>query len=106
MRGMTKTTEAKWRRLIAAQRKSGLTVREFAAAQGIPAATLYWWRSKLRRNGSMLVPVEVVEHEPGVARDGAKPGSFELELDGAVTLRVPPGFDEAELRRLLRAVRC
>jgi hypothetical protein len=52
------------------------------------------------------VPVEVVEQEPGITRDGSTPGSFELEIDGAVTVRVPPGFDEAELRRLLRAVRC
>lgn len=103
---MTNKTEAKWRRLISAQGKSGLTVREFAAAQGITAATLYWWRSKLRRDGTRLVPVEVIEHEPGIAGSGATRGSFELEIDGAVTLRVPPGFDEAELRRLLRAVRC
>ena len=42
---MTKTTEAKWRALIAAQEKNGLTVREFAELRGITAATLCWWRS-------------------------------------------------------------
>jgi len=101
---MTKTTEAKWRRLIAAQSKSGLTVREFAAAEGITAATLYWWRSKLRRDRTQLVPVEVVES--GADHRSGASGSFEVQVDGSVTLRVPPGFDEAELRRLIRALRC
>jgi transposase-like protein len=90
-----------------AQSKSGLTVREFAAAEGIAAATLYWWRSKVRRDGrgdAELVPVEVVEHRADL--DTAALGGFELQVDGAMTLRVPPGFDEAELRRLIRALRC
>lgn len=103
---MTKTTEAKWRRLISAQSKSGLTVREFAAAEGISPATLYWWRSKLRRDdrgGTELVPVEVVE--PGATLDAA-PLGFELQVDGAMTVRVPAGFDEVDLRRLIRALRC
>jgi len=102
---MTKKTEAKWRRLIAAQSRSGLTVREFAAAQGVTAATLYWWRSKLRRGRAPLVPVRVVEQEPGHQGGGAS-SSFELQVDGAVTVRVSAGFDEAELRLLIRALRC
>lgn len=105
---MTKTTEAKWRRLIAAQSKSGLTVREFAAAEGITAATLYWWRSRLRRDrrdGTKLVPVEVVERRTDLD-SGASTDGFELQVDGVITLRVPTGFDEAELRRLIRALRC
>lgn len=105
---MTKTTEARWRRLIAAQSKSGMTVREFAATEGIAASTLYWWRSKLRRNrreSPELVPVEVIEgspeRSPGTSSDG-----FELQIGGTMTLRVPASFDEAELRRLIRALRC
>lgn len=105
---MTKTTEAKWRRLISAQSKSGMTVREFAVAEGIAAATLYWWRSKLRRDrrdSAQLVPVEVIERSPELDRGTATDG-FELQIDGTMTLRVPARFDEAELRRLIRALRC
>jgi hypothetical protein len=105
MGGMTKTTEARWRRLITAQEKSGLTAREFAATQGMAAATLYWWRSKLRRDGTKLVPVQVVEQRREVEA-GSSFNSFELQVDGTMTLRVPAGFDEAELRRLIRALRC
>lgn len=102
MRGMTKTSKKAWRRVIAAQERSGLTVREFAEAQGINATTLYWWRSRLRRE-TRLVPVEVVEQGgPQVGQEGRR---FEVQLDGAV-LRVPANFDEAELRRIVRALRC
>lgn len=101
---MTKTTESKWRSLIAAQERSGLTAREFAEARGITVATLYWWRSKLRRDATELVPVEVVESE--TVDPVEQRGAFELRLGDAMTLRVLPGFDEAELRRLVRALRC
>ena len=109
MRGMTKTAEAKWRSLIAAQERSGLSVRVFAATHGIAAATLYWWRSRLsrRQSPSELVPVEIVDHdialEPAARRTSA---DFEVHLDSGATLRIPTGFDAAELRRLVQALRC
>jgi hypothetical protein len=42
VRGMTTTAQAKWRALIAAQERSGQSVREFALARGLAAGTLYW----------------------------------------------------------------
>jgi transposase-like protein len=103
---MTKTTESKWRALIAAQGKSGLSVREFAGLRGLSAATMYWWRSRLRRDRTHLVPVEVVEGR-GVDCEADRPAvAFELRVDDAMTLRIPVNFDEAELRRLVRALRC
>lgn len=103
---MTNTAEAKWRRLIAEQERSGQTVREFSAARGIAAGTMFWWRSALRRRGKQLVPVRVVNGR--AAMDGSGPAAlcFEVQLDDAMTVRVPAGFDEEELRRLLRALRC
>jgi len=106
MRRMTKSNEAKWRRLVAAQARSGQSVPGFAAAQGVAASTLYWWRSRLRRNGLELVPVELVEEKPAIEVERPAHCDFMLEIEGSLTLRIPPGFDEAELRRLLRAVRC
>jgi transposase-like protein len=103
---MTKTTEAKWRRLIAAQERSGQTAREFAAARGIPVGTLYWWRSKLRRDATQLVPVDVIERDVVLDRRRSDSPTFELEVDHTMTLRIPANFDEAELRRLVRALRC
>lgn len=77
-------------------------MREFAAARGFAAGTMYWWRNRLRERGDDLVRVTVVD---GAATDGRERAGFELQL-GDVTLRVPAGFDERELRRLLQALRC
>jgi hypothetical protein len=97
---MTKNAESKWRALIAEQQRSGLSVREFAASRDLAATTLYWWRSELKRPRADLVPVEIVEPEPADL-----PG-YELSVGDSMTLRIPPGFDEAELRRLVAALRC
>ena len=96
---MTKATEAKWRGLIGEQEGSGLTVREFARRRGINAGTLFWWRCRLRRrrhNETALVPVEVVD-----AQQVGHGGAMELQVRGDIVLRLPPGFEEADLRRVL-----
>jgi hypothetical protein len=104
---MTKATESKWRALIAAQARSGMTVRAFAEARGIVTATMYWWRARLRRGANAeLVPVEIVDNAIDTRRRDATPCSFELQVDASTTLRIQAGFDEAELRRLLRVLRC
>ncbi len=92
--------EARWRRLVAEQELSGQTPAEFAARRGFKAATLYWWRSRLKRverTMPKIVPIEVVCQTHG----GASETVFELELRGGRVLRVPHGFDERELARLI-----
>lgn len=98
-------TEARWRSLIAAQEHSGESVAQFAAQRGLNAATLYWWRSQLRRRDQVepeFVPIEIVDAKRATDRD-ARAG-FELELRGGRRLRVPPGFDADELARLISAI--
>jgi hypothetical protein len=102
---MTKTTEDKWRGLIAAQEKSGLGVREFAESRGLAPATMYWWRCRLRDRPAALVPVAVVDRDDARYSGSTTREPFELAL-GAMTLRIPAGFDEHDLRRLVRALRC
>jgi hypothetical protein len=46
----------------------------------------------------------VVDHDV-VARRPTTKAAFELAV-GELTLRIPPGFDEGDLRRLVRALRC
>jgi transposase-like protein len=106
MRGMIETKESRWRALVAEQEGSGQTVREFAAARGIKWRTLYRWRSRLQCDGDGFVSVAVVGDAS--AADTASPvrAAFELRIDTGVTLRVPSGFDEGELRRLLQVLRC
>lgn len=102
---MTKTAEDRWRGLIAAQEKSGLGVRKFAASRGLAPATVYWWRCRLRDRPAALVPVSVVDSDGCPASGSPTREPFELSL-GSMTLRIPAGFDEHDLRRLVRALRC
>lgn len=97
--------EGRWRSLIAAQERSGLGVAEFAARRGLSAATLYWWRSRIRRSERsepQLVPIEIIAREPD--RACAPSGHFEVELRGGRRVRVPPRFDASELTRLIAAL--
>lgn len=102
---MTKTSEDRWRALIAAQEKSGLSVRAFAASQGLAPATMYWWRCRLRERPATLVPVAIINRDDCPVRESTVREPFELVL-GSMTLRIPPDFDEQHLRRLVRALRC
>lgn len=102
---MAKSSEDKWRSLIATQGRRGLSVREFAESHGIAPVTMYWWRCRLRDRPSALVPVSVVDREDdSVIRSTARE-AFELTC-GSMKLRIPPDFDEHEIRRLVRALRC
>jgi hypothetical protein len=102
---MTKTAEDRWRGLIAAQERSGLGVRAFAESRGLAPATMYWWRCRLRDRPAALVPVAVVDSDDCPVSGSTAREPFELAL-GAMTLRIPAGFDEHDLRRLVRALRC
>ena len=93
--------EARWRTLIAAQERSGLSVAEFADRRGLKAATLYWWRSRLRRGERpepRIVSVELFDSQAESVREARH---FELELAGGRRLRVPQHFDADELARLI-----
>ncbi len=102
---MKSMAAARWRTLIGAQEKSGQSVREFATERGINAATLYWWRSRLRQRDAALVPVTVIDRANRTETPDTASGAFELEL-GEVLLRIPAGFAESDLRRVLQALRC
>jgi len=113
-------TEARWRRLIAEQERSGQSVREFAQEKGVSAWSLYGWRSRLgvasgrkcsgrrtaRRHDvpaeAQLVAVDVVGSGSG-GDAGALP-LFEVEIGDAL-VRVPRDFDAEELVRLVSVLR-
>jgi transposase-like protein len=101
----TKTTEARWRALVREQEASGKSAKEFARQRGFSPATLYWWRSALRRRacswsrGPRLAEVTLLAGNGPVNHGDAE--AFELALPGGRRLRVPSGFDPESLRRLL-----
>ena len=85
-------------------KRSGLERNDFARREGIPPSKLAWWVGRLRTLGSQeevaAVPslgfVELVAPTTGVG--------VELVLRGGAVLRVPVGFDDTTLARVLRVV--
>jgi transposase-like protein len=81
---------------IKAWRRSGLTVAAFARREGVDEQRLRRWRSRVSEDQDdvALVPVDIV----------TRPAASVEVVVGAVVIRVPPGFDEATLRRVLEVV--
>jgi|SRR5271168_3060908 len=99
-----------WRQVLRRWRRSGLSIRDFCAAESLAEPSFYSWRRTLadrdqqaaadtadpgnaaRRDGQPLfVPLRVV---PAAA-------ALELVLGRDRVVRVPAGFDAATLRQLL-----
>lgn len=87
-------SEHEMRELLREQERSGVSLKAFAAAAGIPYTTLSWWRTRLRREEpSRFVPVRV--------RDELH--SVEIVV-GDVVVRVPAGTGPEATARLVRAL--
>ena len=123
---MARATRDEWKRRVARWRDSGLTAKEFAAREGLKAATLSFWRWKLgaspgRASGGAKRATRrrKRKRQAGSALRGSKasfvgfellasstPGSeLEVVLDAGLRIRVPSGFDEPTLQRLVCALR-
>ena len=93
--------ERRWRELVTAQARSGLSVRAFCANRRISEPSFYGWRRELaERDASRqtavptFVPVQVL---PSLA--------IEVALPGGVTVRVPAGANGEMAVRLVAALR-
>lgn len=121
-----------WRKLIARHESSRLSVGAVCRQAGVSTASFYAWRRRLQASGfngsgrfapaiasSSLVPVRVVEDEPGdmAALRGSdfhkvSGNAIEVTLDPAdrpgcppaIRVAIPAGCDEASIRRVLRTV--
>jgi hypothetical protein len=91
-------TEA--RLIIEAWQERGETVSGFAQRPGGDPRRLSRWASRLGRSA----PAPVHVHPVRIAGDGASHGggaSIEIELGRGRRVRVAPGFDTEDLRRVL-----
>ena len=91
------------RRLLAELESSGLSVAQFARERGLSAWTLYGWKRRSRA-GSREARAErprFVEVKLGTA---AEAPALMVETPRGLRVRVPRGFDEVELRRLIGAL--
>jgi len=124
---MARTSSEQWAKRIERWKDSGLSAKEFAAETGLKASTLTYWRWKLsaaqRTDSSGQDEVHRGQAEPkrGVKRRKGSattmPACVELPVAafasasamlelvfGDVRVRVPSGFDEATLTRVVRAL--
>jgi len=95
-------------RIVDRWERSGLSAAAFAPTVGVSAWTLYAWRKRGPR-GSVSPPspafVELAPSKGLRTPHGAAHGRlFEIALPRDITLRVAPGFDSAELRRIVAAL--
>ena len=104
--GFRRRSRAEGERLVSEYKQSGLGRKEFCAAHGLSVHTLDAWRRRIAGSGEEIVPLEIVEG--GSARTCAmRAGSmepsrqFRVVLADGLRIEVEPGFDAAELRRLI-----
>jgi hypothetical protein len=106
---MTRSTVARkleardenWRTRIAAQERSGKSVKQFCTEQGLTEQSFYYWRKRLQTPASMRFAL--VEAEP--RRGTADYALLELVLTTGEQLRISAGVDAATLRQVLEALR-
>jgi transposase len=117
---MAKADRNEWAQRVQRWQDSGLTAREFATEVGLKAASLTYWKWKLRkdheaRDGASVErprvarrkvsrSMQFVELKSLTTSVGTQDSKFELVI-GACMIRVPNEFDDIALRRLLAVVR-
>lgn len=90
-----------WRARIAAQRQSGVSVKQFCAQQGVTEQSFYYWRKRLQTPSSMRFAL--VEAEP--RRGPAEHAALELVLTTGERLRIGASVDAATLQQVLEVLR-
>ena len=118
--GRRMRSEAERARIAAESMVPRAKVADVARRHAVTRWQVYDWRKKLMA-GALALPVETAEEpmfaalvvEPKPARPAPSPkrrgcatrsSRIEMEVDG-VTLLVPPDIDEAQLTRMIRAIR-
>ena len=103
-------SRAEAERLVSEFEQSGLRRKEFCETHGLNVFTLDAWRKRIAQSKvqEKIVPVEIVEDGtvPGAMRAASLGQSvqFRIVLSRGLRIEVEPGFDAAELRRLITAL--
>jgi transposase-like protein len=94
------STREQWRKRIAEQARSGLSIKQFCKDRGIAEHCFYYWRKRLRQSEPVRFAL--------VDRAGARHASdwnLELTLLTGERLRIGAGVDAVTLRAVLEALR-
>ena len=91
-----------WAGRIAAQQRSGTSVKQFCKDEGLTEYSFYSWRKRLQKKEPVrfaLVDRRAARQEP------AREAALELVLTTGERLRIGAGVDSATLRTVLDALR-
>jgi hypothetical protein len=97
-------TEEDAREVLAALRRSGKSVGEFAGEHGLDPQRVYLWRRRLGKAEPTLFQELIVRPAAPRAVPDAGGNLFEIVLASGDVVRVPPSFDGAALARLLEVL--
>jgi hypothetical protein len=91
-----------WAERIAAQRLSGMSVKQFCKERGLTEYSFYAWRKRLQENG----PVRFALVERSARRqERTAEAALEVVLPTGERLRIGSGVDTATLRTVLAVLR-
>lgn len=96
------TKSDQWRERLAAQKRSGLSVKQFCKEQGLTEYSFYAWRKRLRGEGPVRF---ALVDRGGSPQEAATEASLELVLTTGERLRIGAGVEAATLRTVLDALR-
>jgi hypothetical protein len=91
-----------WGERLAAQKRSGLSVKQFCKEQGLTEYSFYAWRKRLHGEGA--VRFALVDRGP-LRQEPATETNLELVLATGERLRIGAGVEAATLRTVLEALR-
>ena len=91
-----------WAERIAAQQRSGKSVKQFCKENGLTEYSFYAWRKRLQQSGP--VRFALVERSPRRQERTAEP-ALEMVLATGERLRIGAGVDIAILRTVLDVLR-
>jgi hypothetical protein len=102
--------ETRWRKILANQAVSGLSVREFCRRQKLTEASFYFWRRTIaERDGEPVYPVTARPTLPTflpvrVSNEAPSTASISIELAGGRVLKLPESMSTERLVDLIDAL--
>jgi transposase len=120
---MSRASRSEWAKRVERWKDSGLSAKEFAAETGVKSSSLSYWKWKLgtdiERGGERIAAV-TVDRKPRASRKPSRRAAgfvevsagtvtttssmLEIMMSGGARVRVPAGFDEETLMRVVRVL--
>jgi hypothetical protein len=95
--------ERRWRDLIARWKRTGVTVSDFCADQGVSVASFYAWKRELAAR-DQTVTLTTTPMPTFVPLRVAPSDTIEVVLKSGVVVRVPVGVDPLAVAQLVAAL--